>query len=290
MLDVGGLWWADAHADPAQIVREAQAAGVRALEIQSSNVGLVRELPDLEFLHAIDVEDPPPIHELKHLRGLHISGTWDGRIDFGRLPRLESFGVVECPRDEGGLETLYAGHPTLRELAISRYRHADLAPLGRLPLTRLSLGYARKLTSLNGIGALAPTLRRFDLYACPNLPTLEGIQDLAELDSLALGRLREVTTLEFAQGLARLRKLDVMDLERVESLAPLAGHPALAHLAFGHIRDLDLDPLTRIPRLKLILTGRYKWNRDPHSIPGVRYLTDVADGDPDRVEWYALQA
>jgi hypothetical protein len=78
----------------------------------------------------------------------------------------------------------------------------------------------------------------------------------------------------------------VFDLKNVESLRPLAGHSALEYIGFGRTVDLDLEPLTTIPNLKLILTGsRYPWNRDVHDLP---YWHDVPPDDPRRLEWNRL--
>lgn len=287
MLDIGGLWWARPPVDGSRVVDEARDRGVRALELQESDIGLVRELPQLEFLNLLDVADPEPLYDLPRLRGLSISGTWHGRIDFRRLPLLESFGVVECPRDEGGLETLSDGHPRLRRLEVGRYRHADLRPLARLRLERLHLGYARGFTSLAGADALAETLLGLGLFNCPKLASLDGVEALTRLEALSLERLRHITTLDFVPRLPRLRYLDVFELENVETLSPLADHPSLEFVAFGRVRDLDLDPLARAPRLKLILTGRYRWNRDVHSFP---YLHDFPSDHPLVAQWRALQA
>ncbi|MGH2445136.1 MAG: hypothetical protein ACRDGD_03760 [Candidatus Limnocylindria bacterium] len=287
MVDIGGLWWARPPVDRSRLVSESRRRGVRALELHESDIGLVRELPELEFLSLIDLEDPEPLYALPNLRGLSISGTWQGRIDFRQLPRLESFGVVECPRPECGLETLYEGHLRLRRLDMGHYRHADLRPLARLRLDRLSIGYARILTSLDGADALAKTVTGLALFNCPKLASLDGVEALTRLEALSVERLRQITTLDFVRRLPRLRHLDVFDLENVETLSPIADHPSLEFVAFGRIRDLDLDPLTRLPRLKMILTGSYRWNRDVHAFP---YLHDFPVDHPLVAEWRALQA
>lgn len=287
MLDAGGLWFAPAPASPAAVVEEVRQRGIRALETHSRDISFLAGLTQLEFLTVLDVDEPSPIHTLKKLRFLHVAGTWRGNIDFRELPQLEVFSVVECPAREGGLETLYSGHAALRVLHIQRYRHADLTPLSRLSLATLGIGYARTLNSLQGLGDLAATLRTLCLHACPNLVSLQGIDVLTGLVSLELGGLRHIRTLEFVRSLPLLRHLDVFELKDVDSLWPLAGHDALEFLSFGRVRDLDLDPLDQLPRLKLFLTGTHRWNRDLHSLP---YAHDLPDGHPHLAEWRSLQA
>jgi hypothetical protein len=245
----GGLWVPDPDADRRAVVREARERGIRAFSVQG-NVDFIAELPELEFLVALDPPDVRPIHALPRLRLLSLSGTWGGRLDGSAWPRLEWFSAVETPKDEGGVETLLSGQPGLRSL-----------------------------------GALAETLAALDLALLPNLSSLDGIESLMRLEVVKLDGIRQVTTLDAVARLPQLRFLDVMDLKGVASLWPLAGHPTLEYVAFGPTRDLDLDPLLEIPSLKLVLTGSHRWNRDVHRLP---YWHDCPPDDPRRLEWNRL--
>jgi hypothetical protein len=286
MLEAGGLWSAWYMADPRDIVNEARTLGVRALEYSGPHAGLVSELPQLEYLILQYIDDPEPLYSIEHLRGLHFAGGWEGMIDFQRLPCLEMFAVSELPRDEGGLETLYAGHDCMRDLSIQRYRHEDLTPLAKLNLEKVGILYTRKLTSLNGLGLLAPTLRRLTLHACSNLTTVDGLANAPDLETLELGSLRHIRTLEFAQDLPNLRRLDLFELANVESLWPIAGHPSLEFVMFGRIRDRDPVPLSRLPRLKFFLGGNFRGDIDMHSLPE---KNDFDEDHPYVQEWHSLE-
>ncbi len=99
-------------------------------------------------------------------------------------------------------------------------------------LRTLSVLGARRLSDIADIEALAPSIRRFELEACPRVDSLEA-----------------VATLE------RLIWLGVSDCKEIDSLRPLTGLIALEVLyAFGTTRilDNDLSPLTRLPRLRQI--------------------------------------
>jgi hypothetical protein len=165
------------------------------------------------------------------------------------------------------------------------YPHPDLAPLTALHLERLTMGSSRKLVSLAGIEALGATLRRLELDRCPNVESLDGIEALDHLEYLELSNLPRITRLDWVRSLPKLRFLDVFDLKNVESLAPLAGHPTLEFVNFGRIKDLDLDPLTEIPNLKLFNTGFYRWNRDTKTLP---YIDYEPAGSPRKREWTAM--
>jgi hypothetical protein len=268
MRDAGGLWAALGRPDPAAIVAEVRQRGIRALEVQHADLGFLAELPELEFLYvASDPPDATPVMTLPNLRFLSFTGTWGGSLDFAAFPRLEWFSAVECPRAGGGLDTLFAGHDVLRDLGIGRYPWPDLAPLGALRLGRLAIWDSRALVALDGVAGLAPTLRGLDLERLPNLASVAGLEALADLEVLRLGLLRQITDLAFVRDLPNLRALHIFELEDVASLTPLAGHPALECLTFGRIRDLDLEPLGTLPRLRLVHTGRYRWNRDLDAFP-----------------------
>jgi hypothetical protein len=280
----GGLWVPDPDADRRAVVREARERGIRAFSVQG-NVDFIAELPELEFLVALDPPDVRPIHALPRLRLLSLSGTWGGRLDGSAWPRLEWFSAVETPKDEGGVETLLSGQPGLRSLGVGRYRRADFEGVRGPRLESLSIWDSRALASLAGIGALAETLTALDLALLPNLSSLDGIESLMRLEVVKLDGIRQVTTLDAVARLPQLRFLDVMDLKGVASLWPLAGHPTLEYVAFGPTRDLDLDPLLEIPSLKLVLTGSHRWNRDVHRLP---YWHDCPPDDPRRLEWNRL--
>ncbi len=174
--------------------------------------------------------------------------------------------------------------PLLESLAIGRYRHDDLTPLGGLPLRSLAL--SGRLSSLAGARALAPTLERLSLDAAPNLASLDGIELLSRLEIVEIDGLRHITTIEWAAGLPRLRLLDVFGQKGIESLWPLADHPSIEFLTFGRVRDLDLGPLERIPHLKLFLTGHYRWTRELSAFP---YMHHLPADHPARTAYYSLK-
>ncbi len=220
-IEAGGRWVAFGQPDPDELVAEITARGVRSLVTFQSDLSFLRRVPQVEFLVvSSDPKDVAPIHDLPNLRSLHFTGTWGGRLDFTAFPKLESFEIVECPKDGGGLDTLFAGHPVLESLAIGRYRHDDLTPLGGLQLRTLAL--SGRLSSLDGAEALAPTLQRLSLDAAPNLAKLDGIELLSHLEIAEIDGLRHITTVEWAAGLPRLRLLDVFDQKGIGSLWPLA--------------------------------------------------------------------
>jgi hypothetical protein len=283
-IEAGGRWVAFGRPDPGELVAEVRRSGIKSLETQHADLSYLRELPQLEFLVVGgDPRDVEPVHDLPNLRSLFFAGTYGGRIDFGRLPRLELFAVNECPKTGGGLDSLAGGHDRLEVLSVARCRFTDLSWLSGVPLRTLDVSGG--LTSLVGAAALAPTLRRLSLDSLPNMTSLDGIEALSGLESISISALRHVTTLDWVARLPRLRLLDVFQQKTIDSLRPLADHPALEFVTFGRVTDLDLEPLGRIPHLKAFLTGRYRWNRELSEFP---YLHDLPPDDPARREYTAL--
>lgn len=289
MAEVGGLWavphWQMSRQERLsrhdEIIDEIRQRGVRALETDIVDEALVEAVPDLEFLSA-GIPDGRLVAKFRRLRLLGLD-SFEGSLDFRDLPRLEWLGIREC--EPGNLDGLLAGHPKVHGLAVGRYPFADLTPLARLHLGRLSIGAGRRLSSLEGAASLAATLTSLDLYSLPSLASLDGIEALENLEVLELGGLRHITTLDWVRRLPRLRLLNVFDLKNVEGLGPLAGHPGLEFVIFGRTKDLDLEPLADIPNLRLMHTGSYRWNRDRHAFP---YLSDLPPDHPVRQEYLRL--
>lgn len=263
----GGLWAPAAMGiQMRELISEARDRRVRALQLPGTDESLAEALPDLEFL--IVTGPRPDARIINRLAGLRLLQLWSApvdRLDLGALPRLEWLLLGDC--DAALIDALSAGHRMLGHLHVTDYPVVDLAPCAGLPLLRLSVVNGRRLVRLDPVTPLADTLTGLELSLCPSLPSLDGIEGLANLEVLELSNLRQITTLDWVQRLPRLRLLNVFDLKNVESLRPLAGHPSLEFVTFGRTRDLDLVPLATIPNLKLILTGSYRWNRDVHDFP-----------------------
>jgi hypothetical protein len=285
----GGLWGA---AHPAiriqEVLADARVHGVRAMVVGELTSDLARELPDLEFLVLATTQpDVEHLARLQHLRSLDFEASWRGSLDLAWFPHLEWLSAGE-PTDAQALGVLEGArrHGQLRVLGLGRYPSVDLAPLRDAGLRRLDIGGAPRLASLDGAGSLASSLRGLGLSSSPALPGLPGIEAFEDLESITLSGNRQVTSLDWVTALPRLRLLDVSEQKGIDSLAPLAGHPALEYVLVGPTRDLDLDPLATLPRLRLAWIGGARWNRDPRDFP----LLGSPDEDaPDVRELRQLQ-
>jgi Leucine-rich repeat (LRR) protein len=283
LLEVGGQWIADRPADPAEIVAEARALGVRALTFAGKDLSFLPELPELEFLSLGDCADIAPAMSLPRLRGFSVV-SWEGTLDASAWPRLERFAGSEPPKGGGGAETAY-GHPHVEVLGLGRYAAPDLTPITAPRLRQLHLSGAR-LESLRGIDRLTG-LEVLDVSRVPRLASLAGVETLPRLEILALDGARLITSLEHAAKAAALRFLDISDQRGIESLAPLAGHPTLEFVNFQRTGDMSLEALFDLPRLRTVIGYRTsKWDRDLDELPS---LVALPDDHPDKAAYYEMR-
>lgn len=283
-LEVGGEWIADRAADPAEIVSEARALGVRALRFAGKDLSFLPELPELEFLSLSDCGDVTPATSLPRLRGFSVV-SWEGSLDASAWPDLEHYASSEPPKGGGGVDTVYA-HPRVRDIALGRYAETDLTPITAPRLRQLHLSGSR-LESLRGIERLVG-LEVLVLSRVPKLASLAGVETLPSLQILALDGARQVTTLEHVAPTPALRFLDIADQRGIESLAPLAGHPTLEFVNFQRTGDMSLEALFDLPRLRAVIGYRSSnWDRDLTDLPDT---TALPDDDPVKLAYRELRA
>lgn len=285
LIAAGGLWVADYHADPADIVREARAVGARALHVNGKDLAFLAELPELEHLTLGDVGDLTPAMSLSRLRSFGALSWEAGRIDATAWPALTRFGVSEPPRGGGGMESAYA-HPNVEVLAVRRYAASDLTPITAPRLRELHLTSGR-LESLAGLEAHADSLELLSLFRTPRLTDLTSLASLRRLEVLAVDGARQVTTLDQVAAAPALRLLDIGDQRGIESLGPLAEHPTLEFLLFQKTGDMSLAALAELPRLRMMCGYQSRaWDRDLAGFPG---LSDFTDDHPVKRDYFALR-
>lgn len=279
----GGLWHAgDFYARPPQIVAAARAKQVRALRLDARDLGLLRELPDLEFLHLRSDGRPPldPVASLPNLRALIVeTGALRGTFDLAAHPRLEWLKLKLSGR--GGRENLdavLAGHPNVRDLRLNEVPFRDLASLAAaFPAARhVRLFGADRLRDLGDLAPWRSTLEGFGSVWAP-LRSAEPFADLPRLRFVGLTFARLGSLAPF-RAHAGLRYLSL--LANVPSLRELAGHPSLRIVRLSAPEDGDLAPLGELPAL----AGLIGHDLGPHrsTVPD---LTTLGAGDPLVREW-----
>ena len=285
LIEAGGEWVAPAGADPADIVREAQAEGVRALHVAGRDLSFLSELPALEHLSLGDVGDVTPAMGLPGLRSFSVVSWESGQLDATAWPRLARFGASEPPRGGGGVESAF-GHPGVEVLALRRYPGQDLAAVTAPRLRELHLSSSR-LETLSGLERHADSLELLALSRVPKLASLAGLGSMRRLQVLAIDGARLVKTLTEVAAAPVLRLLDVGDQRGIESLDPLAGHPTLEFVLFERTTDMSLKALGELPRLRAVVGHQSRaWTPD---LGGVPSLHAFADDDQVKRDYFAMR-
>jgi len=279
----GGLWHAgDYYAKGPQIVAAARANGVRALRLDARDLGLLRDIPELEFLHLRSDGRPPldPVASLPNLRALIVeTGALRGTIDLSAHPRLEWLKLKLSGR--GGRENLdavMAGHPAVRDLRLNEVPFRDLSALSRaFPGARhVRIFGGDRLRSVGDVAPWRASLAGLGTVWAP-IRTVAELAVLPELRYLGLtfGRLETVAT---PRSMAALRHLSL--LGNVPGLRPLAGHPGLRIVRLSEPEDGDFGPLRELPALAALI-GRPQDERDL----GVPFLEELPADDSLVREW-----
>jgi hypothetical protein len=136
------------------------------------------------------------------------------------------------------LESL-EGHPSLRRLRLHRGTHRDLSALES-----------------------CPQLADVEIWQIPKLTVtdLEPLARVPSLDALALGALRNVTTMSWLdEGRHRLRFLTLEGLPGLDSFGPLRRCSELVAFGAWESRPADrrLTPLHKLPLADLVLGDVY---------------------------------
>jgi hypothetical protein len=197
-------------------------------EIQSLAAATALQRLDISYTY---VQDVSALSGLQRLRHLNISGTQV--LDISPLPTTLATLLMQevCAADLGRL----AACTGLEVLSTRNQEYAGRARA--LPLAGL--------TALRELGvtghapqALATTIERLSLHACPDLPDLSGLVALRALD---LSACRPVTA-EYLRGLAQLPALRALRLVKCDV-------PCLATLLPPQLQALTLVCCANTARL-----------------------------------------
>jgi len=215
-------------------------------------------LPQLELLSIGPLapgsyDGPMSISELTRLRHLAADFPVKVEIDFQRLPNLVS-GVLKWNKS---IESVF-GSRSLKRLCITSLNEDRTTSLGQITtLKNLQLSFC----GIRSLSDLAPLkhLKFLSLEVCRNLGSLEGIDTFSQLTCFVLNEAHKITSLDPLGSMTQLEALIITDCGEIESLAPLAGSQNLKAVAFAGakttIRDGDLTPLTKLPKLSMLMFG-----------------------------------
>lgn len=255
------------HAQPAmdkalwKLLSRAPDTCARARDLREQLTSLMM-FPGRPSFESFDMALLRPFKRLKHVDVATMTGVVD-LAALAALPALESLNLRSgsYPDGVGAL----AASQTLTSLIVSA-RFFRLGPLGPLP----------SLTSL-------------DLIWCPDLKSLDGLQDLAGLQELALhtvpliedlaplARIRTLRYLAFS-GMTNLKLASLRGVENCHGLSSvyLSNLPALASLDGLPARALERVEITACEALSDVSALRGASGLTHLDLRGARALRDVS--------------
>lgn len=237
-----------------QVEQYMRREGVRELCLNHArgwsghDVRFLERLPDLTALTILDlkIDDIEGVHHLSALRHLELS-TYDATaVDFGGFPDLQRCVFYWRPGSESLFECT-----SLRDLFIHRYAGSSSDPFARLTnLQRLAIANSG-VREIRGLASLE-RLEFLGLYNLKPLQSLDGVEGLRRLQALEVNGCRRVSSVQQVGCLPHLRRLQLNDGGKIDTLSWLSSNRELEEVLFygsTYIVDGDLSALTTLPHL-----------------------------------------
>ena len=233
--------------------------GLRAIRISpdyGQSLDDIGWLSDLKGNGLVEIEvfsqtlrDLSPLHDFPDLRVLSLDCPKAALPELSAFDQLEHLRLTIPKRWHSPL----ALPRTLQSLILSRFPWSDLTSLAHLDKLRSLDLDSRTLEDLSVLPHL-PALTVLSLYNTPKLRDFAPIAQMSRLEVLGFDTVKGLDTLDFLQGLKRLRHLHIANCGRICSLAPLAELTALESfgLVESRLKDMSLAALTGLPRLRAL--------------------------------------
>lgn len=220
----------------------------RAKGWRGTDVSFLSRVSHLLAIVIIDWKDYDisAVHNLHELRFLEIMRYCDSEIDFACFPKLEEVSLEWRAK----AKTLF-DCTTLKRVFINTWPGESLEVFSQLPiLQRLALKSPRieRIGDVSGLQELT----FLELGNARKLTSLEGLEELTNLQVLEIQRCRKISNIEPIRYLTKLKRLVFCDNGGIESLKPIAGLKELRDVYFyesTNILDGDLSPLKELPKL-----------------------------------------
>jgi len=230
----------------------ARKRGLKELELNQAkgwkrcDLSFLRELPGLQALTIIDmgIRDVSGVHFLHELRYIDINTYCKTEIDFSAFPMIEE----ACLEWRTKAKSIFEAE-TLRRVFINNYVGEDLRQFSRLPLlTSLRL----KSPKIRTLGDISPLVRLevLHLINATRLTTLDGVEAVAgSLLGLDISSCRKIQDLSPLARLTKLEGLGCSDNREIETLEPLFGLRSLENLFFAESTDVLDGKISRLMQL-----------------------------------------
>ena len=250
----------------------------------SSNMGIISNLPQLEILHVggSDITSLDGLDKLPQLHTFSLTGTSIESLSalasyhniktlslknndkLTGLSSLEIMGHIEGLHieDQAVFDFRFLDKMSaLKELSIIDTSIKDISFLSKLGnLEALTIYDNDDLKNISTVGSLS-NLRRLSITA--NKFNVTGVEEIANLTSLEWLRLYNPTSISMISTLTSLKTLELSSISILDSFAPIAGLTNLetfrvdTHTGGFASFDGSLSPLASLPKLKHVSIPGY---------------------------------
>jgi len=188
------------------------------------------------------------VQDAAFLKGLNVQLVNKITIDLSRL-NLHELSISTKILGQNALPV------SLRSLSLTEYNQSDIRWLGQLiKLKQLHLGPARNLESLDGVDNFA-NLEKLAIWHAPHLTSIQALVRCKDLVDLRFNGCKSINDIQALDALKSLKRLHLNNCGDIESLLPLSKLNRLAEILFvedTNIRDGAIKQLVGLPSIKRI--------------------------------------
>lgn len=217
-------------------------------ELKNDRLDDISFLKQYTFLKQLDITsandfDFTFLNKLVNLKKLSINVEGNNEIDLSNLNKLEYLSI-QWRKTIKGIENC----TSLSSLCLIEFKEKDLVKVSNLKnLLDIRIKTA-SIESLNGLQKLA-NLQSLSIGYCKKLTSIKAINELPKLQHLDFDTCPNIKDYEFVNSLPGLESLSLINCGRIESINFIEGYPLLSKLSLlGNtiVNDGNLLPAKRI--------------------------------------------
>jgi Leucine-rich repeat (LRR) protein len=255
---------------------------LKYLDMEGTSISNVSDLGEMAGLVRLNisrtaVQDLSPLINLKNLISFNVDST---RVnDLQTLSAFENLEVLNAnytaiedlsPLNElSKLERIYCDQTAIRKEQADAFMKTNPEVLVIFDSRDLKAWWETLTPEWQGVFSKNS---KIGVTEPSSSPSKEELARITHLDSINLGELPEINTLEPLQKLQNLKSVNV-GYTHVSDLSPLEGCKELEFLDISGTGVKDISMLTRFPRLQTVVADKSEIkNIDYYSLPALRVL------------------
>lgn len=231
----------------------------------------------LKFDHEQNLANVDTLCHLPHLENLHIERCY-------RLERAD--GVAACPKlrilqldgcTELALSSLQSA-PPLENLTVDYCDDVQFLRTCRT-LRTVYLWQGKELKDLRPFSASAQTLCKFKIFGCPNLRSLNGLEQCSELRHVSISQCDQLYDVTAIGGMTRLETLNLFHCNAVQDASAVSRCIMLRtlHISSKSMEEMPvLGACTQLHKVNVTFCRRLRSLNGVYACPALRTMTASA--------------